>query len=147
MVSKLDGAKTKHGFKRAVINLFPENPNRTEEDVARGHKVDEILSLPDLVRFNAIFNGSHTFCVQQVAKADPVHISFRLFHLAVVRCCLWLSQTVEPGACRGPYDSSQPCSPIALFLESDIVVFIYVTALLRCNIPVSDIRVMIATNP
>lgn len=104
-----------------------------------------IRSLPDLIEFNAIHNSSHLFCVQAEEDSHESHptdcasewrlrsITFGALKGAVDACCVWLSKNI-------PQDSertlSQKMAPVALYLESDVGLFIYVAALLKMNIPV-----------
>ncbi|KAF2818865.1 putative NRPS-like enzyme [Ophiobolus disseminans] len=109
-------------------------------------KDDNIRSLPDLIDFNAQVNPGHIFCVQASAKTTSKpeggldgtygsdRINFKGLKHAVDACSYWLEQNVVTyeeldGTRAGP-------SPVALYLESDVSLFIYVAALLALGVPV-----------
>ena len=111
-------------------------------------EAEAIRSLPDLVLFNARHNPHGRFCAQTKQSKTPeqdfeiVEVTFLELAQAVERCCQWLlsnisevhpARLVDNGEVRkGP--------PLALFLESDLTLFIYVVALLTLNIPVGTVR-------
>jgi acyl-CoA synthetase (AMP-forming)/AMP-acid ligase II len=105
-----------------------------------------IGSLPELIHFNAVNNPTHLFALQQIRK-DGHHLGFHrvtyqsLAH-AVEKCADWLKDRVPE--CSGVDDaqrSSKECYLVALFLESDMTLFIYLCALLWMEIPVSSRRI------
>lgn len=104
-----------------------------------------IRSLPDLVLFDALHNPHHLFCLQTSqasGKIGLIPITYHQLAVAVENCCLWLLKTI-PDAHAAKFDGGdhvQKASPVALFLESDVNLFIYITALLALNIPVSHRR-------
>ncbi|KAI4236743.1 MAG: hypothetical protein LQ349_002368 [Xanthoria aureola] len=99
-----------------------------------------IRSLPDLVLFDALHNPHHLFCLQTSqasGKIGLIPITYHQLAVAVENCCLWLLKTI-PDAHAAKFDGGdhvQKASPVALFLESDVNLFIYITALLALNIP------------
>lgn len=98
---------------------------------------DTIRSLPDLIDFNAEANPDHTFCIQAEARPPSDsgtqfgtrRISFKDLKNAVGACSEWLVENV--GQSRAT-DSR----PVALYIESDVGLFIYIAALLASGIPV-----------
>lgn len=104
-----------------------------------------IRSLPDLIEYNARENPSHVFCVQfKQSKAGAaaglgfVNVTFEELKEAIDRCCLWLLQHI-PDAHQAESSSDgsvRKSAPVALFVESDLGLFIHVAALLTLNIPV-----------
>ena len=124
-------------FQRASFQLLPVPGSKSD-------LVHDIRSLPDLVHFNAVHNPDHVFCLQSKQSSDATRfdftrVTFRQLAQAVERCCLWIlanikevnAPTLKDGILeKGP--------PIALFLESDIGLFVYLTALLSLNIPVGE---------
>ena len=100
-----------------------------------------IRSLPDLVLFDALHNPHHLFCLQTSQASehiDFVSITYHQLAVAVENCCSWLLETI-PDAYAAKLDGEhhvQKASPVALFLESDVNLFIHITALLALNIPV-----------
>jgi hypothetical protein len=129
-------------FKRPVFRpTTPEPSPHGQEDE------DTISSLPDLIRFNAKHNPDHLFCVQagseNASQAQPDgavrhystrDITFKSLEGAVASCARWIISNV---ALLEPDNSTVPCrKPIALFLESDIGLFLHLAALLTIDIPV-----------
>ena len=123
-----------HPFKRAQFDLV----------VSPGiHEHQDIRCIPDLIRFNAKHNPDRTFCVQAGLRPDQQtfnyrYISFLELNRAVDRCCNWILSNVEdvhPATCAKD-GSVRKCRPVALFMESDVGLFIYIAALLTLNIPV-----------
>ena len=109
-----------------------------------GSTKDSIQCLPDLVRFNAVYNPDHLFGIQsnQVSPDSPLQftrVTFLQLAHAVERCCDWILAHVPEAspAKLDRYGSISKSRPVALFMESDLGLFIYLTALLTLNIPVS----------
>ncbi|KAF2280128.1 acetyl-CoA synthetase-like protein [Westerdykella ornata] len=104
-----------------------------------GH--DNIGCLPDLINFNAETNPNHIFCFQAKApdtrnsvedsdeRYDADVVTFRQLKHAVDACAAWCDERIP----QGPRDSKP--APVALYLESDVGLFIYLAALLSSNIP------------
>jgi acyl-CoA synthetase (AMP-forming)/AMP-acid ligase II len=120
-------------FCRAILQL--------EEDLTESEKKG-VGSLPELIQFNAVNNPTHLFALQQIRK-DGQHLGFHrvtyqsLLH-AVEECADWLKDRVtECSVVDDAQRSSKECRPVALFLESDMTLFIYLCALLWMDIPVS----------
>lgn len=105
---------------------------------------ESIRSLPDLIQFNAVHNPNGAFCTQTKQSQFPgqefqiVEVTFLGLAQAVERCCQWiLSNIKEARSAKLAGDGSvQKGQPLALFLESDLTLFIYLAALLTLNIPV-----------
>lgn len=98
---------------------------------------EPIRSLLDLIRFNANVNPENAFCLQ--AETDPSggqwrvrDITFKDLYLALGNCCSWLSDR----RVVGPDYPERKQSPVAVYLESDVSLFIYVNALTASNCPV-----------
>lgn len=123
-------------FRRPRIKLLDESPKPDGS---------AIRCLPDLVEYNAAENPDHLFCVQVLHRQGGFEedlfrsITFLELEESVRRCCYWI-QSQAGGhlssaiAEDGPLQKSPP---IALFLESDIGLFIHIVALLSLNVPVS----------
>ena len=124
-------------FQRAPFNLLLDEEHAT---------ADTIRSLPDLIHFNAIHNPHFLFCIQfNQSKRRPVeqeigeiHVTFSELATAIEQCCVWiLSKVKEIHPARLTSDGSvQKGPPVALFLESDVTLFVYIMALLTMNVPV-----------
>ncbi len=122
-------------FRPTVPNAEPKVRNRH----------DTIASLPDLIRYNAIENPEHTFCVQTEVNSNGSHnvtdlsrynacrITFSQLDRATDSCATWIHKVVHP---PGPGSPTKTSRPIALYLESDVGLFIYLAALLAMDIPV-----------
>jgi hypothetical protein len=105
-----------------------------------------IRCLPDLVHFNATHNPHHLFCVQaEQTWSGPdayLEVTFRDLALAVQKTCDWILGNVD-GARRAAKDESGrmvKSKPVALYMESDVGLFVHLVALLTLNIPVSSGR-------
>lgn len=126
-------------FERPEIQLLPIPQAQSKPDSSY------IRSLPDLVHFNAVHNLDHVFCLQskQSQHATALEftcITFRQLAQAVENCCSWILANVEGAHLAVSRDDGtvHKAPPVALFLESDVGLFIYITALLAMNIPVSS---------
>lgn len=128
-----DAGFSKKQFERPIFQLLNSPETR---------KYETILSLPDLLDFNDKNNPKHTFALQQVKKdgehAGFKHVTFRALKQAVESCAEWIKNNLGRTAvdARGDVSSEEAC-PIALFLESDLTLFIHFCALLWMEIPVS----------
>ena len=130
------------GYIRPQFNpLPPEQP----ASIKPGH--DEISSLPDLIRFNAVHNKDRVFCKQAVlsqnqdaeASRDTGRfqvktITFEELQTAVQACKTWATRLLHLTENRSATSSQKP---VALFMESDMGLFIHLAALLDLQVPVS----------
>ena len=122
-------------FMRAEFDLVG-SPETLEPQTVR--------CLPDLIHFNATNNPTHVFCLQaqqqssDCPKFDVRGIAFLELEQAVERCCRWiLANVADVLPARIAKDGSvQKSKPVALLMESDVGLFVYVAALLTLNIPV-----------
>jgi hypothetical protein len=127
-------------FKRPKIDLF-ELPESVETTSAW-----RINSLPDLIRFNALNNPHHVFCVQSkgigIGNSDSSSITFLELAHAVEQCCDWILANIETACPDELRADGSPAKgrPTALFMESDVSLFIYLAALLTLNVPVKHIH-------
>lgn len=130
-------------FQRPLFNLTPNKDDSTS--ISTSNDSSNIRSLPDLIHFNAVHNPDHVFCLQTKESRDASastfdYTSITFFDLAhaVENCCnsiLSHVKNVNP-AQLGEDGSIQKSPPVALFLESDVGLFIHLAALLSLNIPV-----------
>lgn len=104
-----------------------------------------IRCISDLIHFNAIYNPQHIFCIQSRQASKPkegiesVKVTFSELAQSIERCCSWILLNVA-GTQQAQLTADgivRKSPPVALFLESDLTLFIYLTALLTLNIPVS----------
>ena len=122
------GSYREHRFIRPDFSPLPpvNGESRTKESID---------CLPDLIRYNASHNGDQTFCIQGEAAADNSRrISFQELDRAVSACSFWVeNQLVQSEDAQ--IEPSQ--RPIALYLESDVGLFIHIAAMLASSVPVS----------
>ncbi|KAK4205574.1 hypothetical protein QBC40DRAFT_271190 [Triangularia verruculosa] len=107
-------------------------------------KPDEITSLPGLVAFNAATNPDHVFCHQteshrrreqhQKHQYDTRPVTFAQLDRAIGACAAWIRTSLEAQDNRSDGRSTN-VRPVALYMESDIGLFIHLAALLSLNIP------------
>jgi hypothetical protein len=105
---------------------------------------DSIRSLLDLVRHNAKRNPYHVFALQEVREAETsslTKITFLELETAITACATWLVNQ-HPALGHG-----NVARPVALYLESDVILFIHLCALLQLNVPVRKPIVCNPTNP
>ncbi|KAL8728551.1 MAG: hypothetical protein Q9181_005308 [Wetmoreana brouardii] len=138
------GSQPRLRFQRPNFQLLPI-PSDPAEDSESG-QLQTLRSLPDLVHYNAVHNPNHIFCLQATRspkypdKMDFTDITFFQLACAVENCCSWILRNL-PGAYGAKLKDGlivQKAPSIALFLESDVGLFIYILALLTLNIPVSS---------
>jgi hypothetical protein len=101
---------------------------------------ESINSLPELIRYNAIYNKDRTFCVQSHEGLEHSRpITFKELDDAISACSVWVKQQLV-------WSNEEPEAhlkrPVALYLESDVGLFIYIATMLASNIPV---RVILKT--
>lgn len=109
--------------------------------VPRRSSANDIRTLLDLLDFNALNNPDHLFCLQESKDAPTLRrITFRQLARAVELCSAWLCRT----QCTHPADQlpgwqvDKPAA-VALFMGSDIGIFIYLLALMRLGTPVRQV--------
>lgn len=129
------GSISQDCFQRAHFNVSITND---KQDV-------DINNLPELILFNAINNSHKAFCAQSRSqpgsrkKFDFIEITYRDLGLSIENCCARILDTIRAvhEAVVGKDGAVKKSEPIALLLESDLTLFIYLAALLTLNIPVS----------
>ena len=127
-------------FQRASFNLLPSS-----ESINSDEDKQSICCISDLVYFNAVNNPHHVFCLQSwqvsndsASRFKYSYITYSQLARAVERCCDWILSNA-PGtfeARLAPDGSIYKSAPVALFMESDVGLFIYMLSLLTLNIPV-----------
>jgi len=100
----------------------------------------QIKSLADLLSFNAVNNPSHTFIVQGARSPEkpPLTFTFASFQAAVRGCEEWLKEKLTLVKSLDQSDSVEgyDVPPVALLLQSDAGLLIYLCALLSLDVPV-----------
>ncbi|KAL8919503.1 MAG: hypothetical protein Q9172_004957 [Xanthocarpia lactea] len=117
-------------FLRPTINLEP-----TEGECLR--------TLPELVNFHSLHNPDHLFCLQaeENGNADGyifTEIRYGQLREAIVRCQGWLEDCLketEPPI-RNEDGTFTKSSPVALFMESNVGMTVYVLSLIGLGMPV-----------
>ncbi|KAL6711555.1 hypothetical protein ACN47E_004489 [Coniothyrium glycines] len=118
-------------------------------------KIDNIKSLLDLIRFNAENNPDHIFCVQALWDASggdansslsgysSYRISFKELRDAVETCSSWIENDMDIFNKSSGHDTK--VAPAALYMESDVSLFLYIVALLALNVPVVLLSARLST--
>ena len=108
--------------------------------LANAHAQDEVRSIPQLIKFNAQYNPSHTFCLQHNSRDGSLRrITHGELDAAVTNCIRDLLRNVphlHPAELIGGVLSKS--GPVALMLESGIGFYVYLAALLALGVPVSQ---------
>ena len=100
-----------------------------------------IRTLPELVEYNAQHNPNYLFCQQAQRSNDSLHllsVTHAQLRDAVLQCQEWLQQTLkglELQRLSGDGRSIKG-SPVALFMESDVGLWIHLLALMGLGVPV-----------
>lgn len=99
-----------------------------------------VLTIPELIEFNARENGDLVFCIQASRTGENISISHSQLKQAIHNCRLHLINTIghlkqpEKGLdgkfVKGP--------PIALLGESNAILLIYLLTLVSMGVPVSS---------
>jgi acyl-CoA synthetase (AMP-forming)/AMP-acid ligase II len=105
-----------------------------------------ICSVLQLIEHNAEENPNHVFCLQAEKGQESVgldsdsvgwnvrRISFKDLYHAVADCCSWLRNNLV-GSSENSLSVGQ--SPVAVYLESDVTLFLFVVAITALNHPVT----------
>ena len=98
-----------------------------------------LLTLPDLVEFNATYNRNHLFCAQygHNIHLPPKFITHGDLYDAVLRFSAWLilqGLVQRPKVVDGKISKARP---VAMLMSSDVAWFITFVSLLRLGVPVS----------
>ncbi|KAK0658319.1 hypothetical protein QBC41DRAFT_385820 [Cercophora samala] len=107
-------------------------------------KGDGIQSLCELVEFHAENNPEYLFCIQAeknhgFEEYSLTHVTYAMLKRAITNCCQWLEAQVAALQRRiqdanGDYDHGPP-RPVALLMDSDLGLAVYILALMRLGIP------------
>jgi acyl-CoA synthetase (AMP-forming)/AMP-acid ligase II len=108
-------------FKRPPVTLLPASAEQP------------IRTIPELIDYNATHNPDVLFCVQAVKDAAPIQITFGQLRDAILRRCARLR--VELQLRSGPKKSA----PVALIMDSDLELLVYLFALMGMGVPVCNI--------
>ena len=125
-----------HTFDRPPLDLRDSLKNKQG---SKRSNFETVHSLLDLVDFNAARNPDHVFCLQELKHEFGLHkITFKGLADAVGICAAWLSREIVGLASeqQNGETSDQKPAAVALLMGSDIVLFIYILALMRLGIPV-----------
>lgn len=102
----------------------------------------DIRTLPDLVDFHVQNNPQHLFCLQAEKSPsgsgyDFVPVSYDTLRCAILRCQAWLGEHARGfhPPVHGADGGAVRSAPIALLMESDVGLAVYVLALMALGIP------------
>ncbi|KUI69010.1 putative polyketide synthase 29 [Cytospora mali] len=129
-------ARPGHGFQRPRIDLIHRE---NDEPLS-------IDTLPDLIRFNAQYNPNHSFCKQaELHRASNTPDALEGQQLFRIRDISMQELNTALQACVGSlgrligypqHTVNGHMAPVALCMESNVGLFIYLAALLELEIPV-----------
>lgn len=122
------------------------DPVPCKDAPATTQEYDEIKSLPDLIHYNAKNNKEAIFCKQATLDQDSGggggfeksggqryaarKISYGEISSAVNICVAWMTRAL-------PISQFENGKPVALYMESDVGLFIHLAGLMELGIPVS----------
>ncbi|KAL5361508.1 hypothetical protein BJX96DRAFT_185315 [Aspergillus floccosus] len=119
-------------FQRVKVNLLqPDDPKA-------------VKSIVQLLQLNAQNNPGHVFCLQLPSKQDdaignPISITHLQFYRAVAYCAQRLQGEID--GLHGPTTNEDgtvtKCSPVVLFMESNVGLLIHLLALMSLGVPVA----------
>ena len=130
MVTRHNGAYAPLSMPFLTANIQLKLPNPDDRD---------IRTLPELIEFNAVHNADYLFCLQAGRQQKLLPITHRQLKEAILCCSDWLVANVNELKLPkiredGTIEKSQP---VALLMESDVGLWIYLLSLLSLGIPVS----------
>jgi hypothetical protein len=107
----------------------------TSSPPARAQKIKSTI---DLIDFNAEHNPNALFCVQMEEHDVPgsLEVSFKTFRDMISRSQAWIEENI-PTAVRDEGNTMSKPQPVALFMDSDVGLLVYLFALMGLGIPVS----------
>ncbi|KAJ5170455.1 acylglycerophosphoethanolamine acyltransferase [Penicillium coprophilum] len=118
-------------FRRPILDLSIATLNEECDDAS--NEASGICSLPELIDFNATHNPHHLFCLQEEREngehSNLTPLTFLGVQKAIYAAAASLRKITSPSL-----KTSQ--QPVALLLESDVTLFMYMSALLYMDIPV-----------
>lgn len=130
----------------ASLPHAPERFIRPKIDVTKPTAPEEgcILTLPDLVEFNSVYNPYHLFCVQYSHNISlpPTALSHGDLYDAVLRFSSWLIShrlAQRPEVVNGNVVKARP---VGMLMSSDVMWFIAFVSLVRLGVPVRRISVV-----
>lgn len=114
--------------------MFSPLPPKNDQTANEHHP----NSLPELIRYNAVHNPDHLFCMQgEIADQNPCLITFKELEAAVTACSAWIEGKVGSATSNGEKSELRTRHPVALYVESDVGLFVLIAAMLASDIPVS----------
>jgi acyl-CoA synthetase (AMP-forming)/AMP-acid ligase II len=101
-----------------------------------------VRTLPELVEFHTKNNAQHMFCLQAEKKTSSsgnefVSVNYERLQHAIFRCQAWLGDhapELHPPI-RGTGGETKKCAPVAILMESDFSLAVYVLTLMGLGIP------------
>lgn len=120
-------------FRRPILDLSIATFN--EECDEASNEASGICSLPELIDFNAAHNPHPLFCLQE-ERENGEHGSLTSLTFLGVQKAIYAAAASLRKITSASLKTSQ--QPVALLLESDVTLFVYLSALLYMDIPVSS---------
>lgn len=109
----------------------------------------QLKTLPDLIDFNYEHNAECLFAIQEIRSAGmppySISITFKDLKKAVIACSDLLKKSrrdAEENNVSTEPELQSKKRPVALFMESDVTLFVYLAALLYLDVPVSWISLL-----
>ena len=128
--SRVPTTEAYSSFSRATINL-----QTSDQAVDEG-----IRTVPELIEHNAEHNPRHLFCLQaRKGTAEPLPLSHLQFKQSIIQCSAWLVANIAEVTLPRKIDNGlfAKCPPLALFMESNVGLLIYLYSCISSGIPVS----------
>lgn len=103
--------------------------------------LDQIRTLPELIEFNSKYNPDHLFCIQALKQPgntyDLLRVTYDDFKQGILQCSKWiLSNIKEVELPTSDGENVKKGRPIALFVESDLNLVLYLFSFLHLGVPV-----------
>jgi acyl-CoA synthetase (AMP-forming)/AMP-acid ligase II len=104
-------------------------------------QASSVRTLPELLEYNAKHNPTHLFCQQVRRYNGSLHllsVTHGQLKDAVFRCQEWLRESVNDLELPYPAENERFAKgpPVALFMESDVGLWIHLLALIGLGVPV-----------
>jgi len=127
-------AEEGNSFLRPSLDISWQVSAKNDDDTS------PIRCLPDLIDFNAQSNPTYHFCLQEEQRggkhAGFTSITHRDLQRATTACAASLHKALVASQEQDVSPDLSATKPVALVLESDVNLFIYLSALLYIDVPV-----------
>lgn len=100
-------------------------------------------TLPELVRFHIENNPNYEFCTQAERSATEeghtyMHVTYRHLEQAICHCQSWIVKNIQDihSPTRGQNGKTTKFSPVALLMDSDLGLAVYILTLMGMGVPI-----------